>query len=73
MKKPKITIEKFRERLWLAKLDGKPLKIGTRKDATLDSARFAVAFGNGLLTATLRATAERLKRLEASRPPQDCV
>jgi hypothetical protein len=46
MKKPKITIEKFRERLWLAKLDGKPLKIGTRKDRTLAAARFVVAFGN---------------------------
>jgi hypothetical protein len=72
-RKPKITVEKLQERLWIAKLDGVPLKIGTEKDKVRDDAHDIVAFGNGLLTATLRATESRLKRLAASVLPQDCA
>jgi hypothetical protein len=67
----KIIIEKLQERLWIAKLNGIPLKIGTEKDKVRDEARFIVAFGNGLLTASLRATANRLKRLAIPSLPQD--
>jgi hypothetical protein len=43
---PRITVEKLQERLWIAKLDGMPLKIGTTKAETIEKAHFAVAFGS---------------------------